>query len=281
MGFSGLNDYSNISEPFQLTEIPSNASGITWNEKLQEFLVVRNNAATIYRYTPEWDFIGSITKSGNMSNDTEGLSTLDNEDLLVVTEHGFAHRFELTEKTSKLNANYDSAQAYQITELPKVNNKGFEAIGFRPGNSRRPARIYVGQEGSKDNEKAKMRIFYFNIPLSNLYANRPKSFKDGSLTVIEPFKAEEMFKPTITDISGMTFDESGEHLLIISQESSKIIQVNPDSGEIICELALAGAPAYEGLTFGPEGELVAVSEGNWLQVIKKNLKKNTAVHKEN
>ncbi len=72
----------------------------------------------------------------------------------------------------------------------------------------------------------------------------------------------------------MTFDPFGETLLILSQESRKLIQVHPETGEVLAQLKLSGAPVYEGVTIGPNGELVFVSEKNWVQVYPRKLKTN-------
>jgi len=48
------------------------------------------------------------------------------------------------------------------------------------------------------------------------------------------------------------------------------LQVNPDTGAIISTLDLSGAPQFEGVTIGPNNELVFVSEANWIRIYELN-----------
>jgi len=94
-----------------------------------------------------------------------------------------------------------------------------------------------------------------------------KDYSDGSLTVLEPFgtNIELLLAGFITDISGMTYDSRTENLIFVSQESSKAIQVDPNTGTIISQLDLTGAPEFEGVVSGYDNQLVFVSEPNWLR----------------
>ncbi|MBV1911514.1 MAG: SdiA-regulated domain-containing protein, partial [Kangiellaceae bacterium] len=78
------------------------------------------------------------------------------------------------------------------------------------------------------------------------------------------------FASNARDLAGMTYDERTNNLIIVSQQSKTAMQVDPDTGAIRSTLSLNGAPQYEGVTIGPNGELVFVSEGNWIHIFELN-----------
>lgn len=257
-----IEEYVAQGDAFQLGEIPNNASGITWHEQLQQYLVVRNNAADVYRYNVNFNYLGQFHIS-SINQDTEGLGFLGGEEVMVVTENNYAHKLEVDEFTSHVNGSPSQSQAYRLLPFG-TSNKGLEGVAARKAENGNLARVYACQEGTGTNSNAHMRVVYFDVP-----ENDPLvllSYEDNSLDVVEPFDAEQAFAGVVTDIAGMVYDPRTGHLIIVSQESRKAIQVNPDTGEIISQLSLSGAPQFEGVTIGPNGELVFVSEGNWIRI---------------
>lgn len=259
-----LSQYLNKSDAFPLKEIGTNASGITWDPYRKEYFIIQNNTGILYRYDKDFNYLGKVKKVGNMNNDTEGVSYIDGQSLMVVTEANFAHRVKMDDDTLSDGYFYGESNI-QLSGRPLKKNKGFEAIAYRLSDENRDARVYAGQEGSGRYPEAKMRIVYYNANTSN----GTYSLANGIVKIEEPFNAEKAFAGVITDIAGMVFDPTGKHLIIVSQESGKVIQVNPKTGEVISQLKLSGAPAYEGVTFGANGELVFISERNLIQIYKR------------
>lgn len=231
-------DYSEVSAPFQLAQFGNNGSGITWHENLQQFLVVQNSAGVIYRYDEQFNYLGQIIRRGNMASDMEGLGYVEGNQVMVVTEVNVAHKAVIDAETTAISGNYDVTPGYRLLPTP-VSNKGLEAVTVRPATSGQPARVYACQEGTRSNSAALMRLVYFDMlsPDPQVLISY-----NARLTVIEPFSAEEAFTGIITDCSGMVYDPRSGHLIIVSQESSKAIQIDPESGEIKFELFLSGAP---------------------------------------
>ncbi|WP_444996193.1 InlB B-repeat-containing protein [Aliikangiella sp. IMCC44359] len=258
-----VENYTEKQVPFQLSQIGNNGSGITWHAELQQYLVVQNNAATIYRYDSEFNYLGKITKGGNINNDTEGLAFVGDNQVMVVTEANVAHKAVIDETTTVINGNYDITPAYRLLAPSPVSNKGLEGVAVRPADGSQPARVYACQEGTGANQNALMKLVYFDLPTPD-----PTDLMsyDSDLTVVEPFNAESAFSGVITDCAGMAYDTRTHNLIIVSQESSKVIQVNPANGQVISELVLEGAPQYEGVTIGPNNELVFMSEPNWVHI---------------
>lgn len=257
-----IEDYRPQADAFQLGEIPNNASGITWHEELQQYLVVRNNAADIYRYNVNFNYLGQLHVS-DINRDTEGLGFINGNEVMVVTENNYAHKLEIDEFTSHINGSPSQTQAYRLLPFG-ASNKGLEGVAGRKAEGGGLARVYACQEGTGTNSSAHMRVVYFDVPATDPLVLL--SYEDNSLEVIEPFDAEQAFAGVVTDIAGMVYDPRTGHLIIVSQESRKAIQVNPDTGEVISQLSLSGAPQFEGVTIGPNGELVFVSEGNWIRI---------------
>jgi len=278
-GATLISDFVAVGPPKALARIRSNASGITWDPYLEQYFVVQNNAATIFRYDRKFNYLGQLEKRGNINNDTEGLSAIDGSGLLLVTEANIAYKISFNPAKSG-KGGYSAVSSYQLEPPPLRRNKGYEAIAYRAKDVNRPARIYAGREGTARYKNATMRVVYFGERKPSFFNSPSFSYRDSSFSVSEPFNAEIKFAGVISDIAGMTFDPTGSSLIIVSQESSKAIQVDPDSGEIISQLPLAGAPTYEGITVGPNGELVLVSEKNLVQIYRKKNDENSAERKE-
>ncbi len=260
-----ISNFKFKTKALKLDKIGTNASGITWDPFIEQYFVIQNNSAVIYRYDRHFEFLGRLKKVGNINNDTEGLTYIDGTRIAIVTEANTAHQIEFNQQVFE-QKRYHSSLDYRFDGRPKHKNKGFEGIAFRPGNIDRPARIYAGQEGSGRYADAKMRVVYFDANSQPSFGSRLLSYQDEDFNLIEPFNAEQKFAGIITDIAGMTFDPLGNTLIIVSQESRKAIQVDPSTGDVLDQLSLSGAPAYEGVTIGPNGELVFVSEKKWVQI---------------
>jgi len=257
-----VENYSPQGDAFQLGDIPNNASGITWHQELQQYLVVRNNSAVIYRYDVNFAYMGLISVNG-INTDTEGLAYVGTNEVMIVSEDNFASKIEIDEFTTMINGDVPASQRYRVMTRG-ASNKGMEGVAVRKASGSQLARVYACQEGTQGSG---MRVVYFDIeqpdPLILLdYAS--------NLTVVEPFDADQAFAGSARDLAGMLYDPRTGHLLIVSQESRVLLQVNPDTGSIISELDLTGAPQFEGVTLGPNNELVFVSEGNWIRIYEQN-----------
>lgn len=257
-----IEDYFAPNDAFTISEVPNNASGITWHEEIQQYLVVRNNFRTIYRYDVNFAYMGQLTVS-SINSDTEGLGYVGGNEVMVVTENNFAHKLFIDAATSSIDGSPSRTQAYQPLPFSGVSNKGLEGVAVRKAQNGQLARVYAVQEGTGLDANALMRLVYFDIPEPDPLVLLSY---DSNLDVVEPFDAEVAFAGRATDLAGLAYDERTGHLIVLSEEQSKALQVNPTTGAIISELPLTGAPQYEGVTIGPNGELVFVSEGNLIRI---------------
>jgi len=260
-----IQNYSAPNDAFQLGDIPNNASGITWHEGIQQYLVVRNGSALIYRYSEDFQFMGTVNVGG-INNDTEGLAYVTNNEVMIVSEDNMASKLNIDESISMVDGSVPNSQQYRLLPFT-VSNKGLEGVAVRKGAVGELNRVYACQEGTGTNSEADMRVVYFDMPEPD--PNILLSY-DNNLDVIEPFNAEQAFSGVVTDLAGMLYDDRTGHLIIVSQEGRKALQVEPETGAIISQLDLTGAPQFEGVTLGPEGELVFVSEPNSIRIYTLN-----------
>lgn len=261
-----IENYQSTGAPTQLLDsegspVGNNLSGITWHEGISQYLVVRNNYRRIYRYDVSFSYMGEVDVGGDMHSDSEGIAYVSGNEVLVSTEQiDYVHKVVVDFDTTHINSTYDSengSPAYKLTG-DSTSNNGLEGVAFSPETLINPARVYAVKE------KNPMRVYRFDLPED---PNPMELFSyNTNLVVEEPFIAEEQFSSIVTDLAGMVFDKITGHLFILSQESHKVLQVDPDTGAIISTLNLSGAPQYEGITIGSDGEIVVVSEPHWVQV---------------
>ena len=263
-----ISSFKSTDGAFRITQIGNNASGITWDPYLNQYLILQNNSAFIYRFNKDFEFLGKLRKVGNFNNDTEGLTFIDGQSVMIATEANTLHRIALNSQVFE-RGYYNANLNLRLSGRSKVKNKGIESVAYRVASIDRKARFYAAIEGTARHSEAEMKVMYIDGNVQSNFMGDSLSY-EHDLQVIEPFNAESVFAGVITDIAGMTFDPTGETLIIVSQESKKAIQVNPDTGEILSQLKLSGAPVYEGVTIGPDGELIFVSEKNWVQVYTNN-----------
>jgi uncharacterized protein YjiK len=256
-----IENYSAPNDAFQLGEIPDDASGITWHAELEQFLVVQNNSATVYRYDENFAYLGQF-RVNNISADTEGLAYVQGNQVMIISESNIASKIIVDGTDQNIDGSVPASQQYRILS-PGPSNKDTDGIAVRKANNTRVARIYACQEGTQGSN---MRVAYFD-----LLADSNELFDyESNLDVFEPYETNQTFAGVVSDLAGMVYDARTDHLIIVSQESRKAIQVIPETGAIVSELALNGAPQFEGATLGPNNELFFVSEGICIRIYTEN-----------
>ncbi len=270
-----------LKEPTVLPKIGGNASGVLWHPVLEQYLVVKNEASKFWRYDSEFESKSKVSvvntqddANSDIDEDTEGLAYIGDSKIVVVTEENYAHIFTIGADNLPLPNTYATVPSFQLLAPPSTSNKGFEGVAVRLATDDEPARIYACQEGTTppDNDVA-MKVVYFDLPVTT--PTTLLSYADSSLTVEEPFDADALFASYIDDCAGMTYDARTGHLLILSEQSSKILQVSPEDGHVHSWLSLSGVTPptdkrlqFEGITLGPNNEIVLVSEQDWVYVLQ-------------
>ncbi len=262
--FSGsihLESYKPKSKAFALKGIGGNISGVTYNWDTDSYLFIQNNYAFIYEYDASIStLLRTIKIKGSKDTDFEDITYLGQGEYAIVNESNHVLIFNM-KRASKgtINLNYKKKSVQQFTlPRPGKSNKGLEGICYSR-DEKGGVSFFAVQE---DKPKA-LYMFY-----------RPRHKRDisarwwGELEVFEPFNIKKILKHKLKDLSGCYFSQSTNTLLLLSHESSALVELN-ERGKIISKLKLKGASQFEGVTINPSGEIVVVSEPNIVRVYKK------------
>lgn len=145
------------------------------------------------------------------------------------------------------NNNYqiDLTDFQEIEFTDHDGNSGPEGIAY----DRFTETIYIAKE------KNPMEIYQFQLPTN---------FDDITIEPEIPFDAQSIFSESINDISAILFDERIQRLLILSEDSNKIIDIEPENGIIRGSYDLENDHQYEGISFLDKYyNLVIVGEPNF------------------
>jgi len=106
-----------------------------------------------------------------------------------------------------------------------------------------------------------MEFYFFQRPSSK------ENFLSINPTI--PFNAEDWNLSVMTDLSGITFDNRSGRVLILSDESRKIIDVDFINGEIMGLLSIPEMTQAEGISFYNNlYDIIIVSEPNFYSKYK-------------
>ncbi|MCM2282103.1 MAG: SdiA-regulated domain-containing protein [Bdellovibrionaceae bacterium] len=235
-----------------LNDIKFNLSGITFNADSDTYFLIQNNTGFIYEYDRNFSTVVRKINMRHLSDDdTEDIIFLGNEQFAIVTESNQVIVFKLGSEVTSVDLG-EGAPGVQVFQLPapRKNNKGLEGICYAPSKAGANGVFYATQE---DNPK---RVYSF--PWAN-----------GELKVTEPLPVDKIMKHRLGDLSGCLYNPATGRLLFLSHESSRIMDV-ARNGAVSALLDIpAHAEQYEGLTFGPQQELVLVSEPNLVVIFER------------
>ena len=94
--------------------------------------------------------------------------------------------------------------------------------------------------------------------------DRPSSSSDTIIIPDIPFSAEEKFYGIMEDLSSITYDYRTNRVLILSDETHRLIDVNPLTGDIYSILNIDNMEQPEGVSFINENyDLIIVGEPNY------------------
>lgn len=160
--------------------------------------------------------------------DTEDIISLPENKFAILTEAGklYVGFIENGENNFELNPN----DFQEIIFMNHQGNSGPEGIAYDKANEL----IYVAKE------KNPMEIYNFNLPSTD---------NDTLIIPSIPFNAELELSDEIDDISALLFDERTDRLIVLSEDSNKILDIDPSSGEIKSVFELEENNQYEGISF--------------------------------
>ena len=216
-------------------------SGITYNPESNSLFAVENNTERIFEISLDGILIRTISFSG--AEDTEGIVHIEGSTFAIVEERrGRVYFVDIN--TSTTNINYGS-EYVQFSGIWGPND-GLEGICYDIDNER----LYAIKE------KNNRTLYRFDRPTTTLPTTVSPSIPFNLHT------ASSSYSPPMTDVAGLAFTQYN-NLIILGEESSSLVEVNPWNGSVISSLDISGADV-EGVTLDCDNNLYIIAEPNTL-----------------
>lgn len=239
----GLNDYRWDGQRTLLTEILANLSGLTFDADNNRLLAVVNNPEEVLTL----DLAGNITGRYPLQDfvDTEGIAHLGGDRVAVVEERSHSIYFiDLPALPGPLRK--QEFRALQLG-IDYGDNDGFEGLAYDRLNDR----LFVVKERSP------RRLYQVNGLRESLAGRFNLSVLDRSGWLD---RAGEL-----DDLSSIEIDPVTQHLLLLSDESQRVVELTGDGvalGDLRLDRGGWQAPRPEGIAIDSAGTLYVVSEPN-------------------
>jgi uncharacterized protein YjiK len=259
---TSLANYVRTEGPITLSGI-SDASGVAWKPETDTFFIVSNGTHSLYEYSSDLKTRLRTVLLSNGGTDTEDVVYLGSNRFGVVDEENEVYVVTIADGVTSANMAAADAEHYVVSAPPATTNRGFEGVTIRPGMGA-AGQFIVCQEGGVSGTP--IRVLFFDRSTSS----GTFSYANGALAVQEPWNALSKLGSVATDLSSVCFDTASSTLLVLSQESSRLLRVVPETGVILDQRDLSGSPQYEGVTLASGGRLVLVSEPNYVEVYVAN-----------
>ena len=246
-----LDKYTLARGPITVLHVEEDLSGITYQPESGTLHAVLNDPPSILILNDDLQIAKTIPLAG--FDDTEDIVHVEGERFAVVEER----RRQLCEFTLSADADrVNYADAIKILIEPTdFANKGLEGVGYSAAKNQ----FFIIKE------KKPRRI----------YAVSRTALGQVDAEITHPWDIEAQ-SHGMEDLSSVTVDPKTGHLLVLSHDSSVIVETTT-SGEKIGSFPLkaghaglkADIPQAEGLTFGKDGTLYVVSEPNMIYEFKR------------
>lgn len=241
-----LNRYKLIGSPITLPGVTDNASGLTFNTDTDTLFAIINNPEQLIELNKHGEVLRTIALNG--FEDTEGLAYLGNQQYAIIEERNRA--IILTSITPQTETIELASQRSLALPSLNRNNNGFEGLTTDP----RSGRLYIV------NEKSPRQL----VQIDGFTSNQP------NLSVSMPLDLEKTPMGN-KDFSGIHFNTEDQTLLLLSDESKQLTEVNLNgqkNSRLKLKAGHAGLntsiPQAEGITLDNDGTLYILSEPNLL-----------------
>ena len=194
------------------------------NSSSNTLFMIENDEGMIWELDTNFNHIRTIL--GGQFGDEEDIVYLNNDDYAIVTEEGDLYIGNLDFSDNDIDPN----NFQKITFSEHNGNSGSEGVAYDSLNQT----FYIVKE------KEPMAFYTFH---------RPNHENDTTISVQIPFDAEIEFSGIMDDLSSISFDYRTNRVLIVSDESQKIIDVEPSNGLILGQMNLSGMDQAEGICF--------------------------------
>lgn len=243
-----LPEYQVRIDALPVAGVDNNLSGLTYDETRDQLWAVVNSPETLVALSKDGELLARYPLSG--FSDVEGITYLGDNLLLLAEER--EHALVVVEIPSQPGTLLREDYRALTIGIQQAGNQGFEGVGYdRAGD-----RLFVVKEHSP-------RKLY---EIRGLKASVQGDF---NLQVIDrqDWIDRRVFA---TDLSSVHYDEKTGHIVLLSDESKVMIELDADDGRLISFRSLfngfaglqGSVPQGEGLTLDDQGNLYLVSEPN-------------------
>lgn len=222
--------------------IDDNLSDISFNQRDKLFYLIVNSPSKLV----------IVDEKGNCINEVD-LDLEDTEALVWVKDNQFLVSEERKFKVSLIEINQGIKNGYEIIEsisldFLKDNNLGLEALAYNAKNQS----IMITKEKSP--------LLFYEISGFN------STIKDKYIRINQLLSDKNLY---IDDLSGAYFHELTGHLMLLSDESKLLVEVD-HTGNVISYIDLekylfglkASIPQAEGITMDEQDNIYIISEPN-------------------
>jgi uncharacterized protein YjiK len=228
--------------------VEDNLSGLTYDQERDQLWAVANNPEELLALSKHGELMARYPLTG--FTDVEGVAYLGDDLLLLAEERD--HALVVVALPDKPGALFREDYRALTLGIGQGGNQGFEGVGY----DRESDRLFVVKEHSP-------RKLY---EIRGLKASLNGTF---NLKVIDRDKWIQD-KAFAADLSSVHFDERTGHLILLSDESKLVMELDGDTGKLISFRSLLGGfaglqhsvPQGEGMTLDADGDLYLVSEPN-------------------
>ncbi|RMQ06824.1 SdiA-regulated [Pseudomonas viridiflava] len=250
----GLDQYRVVTEEKVIEGLEDDVSGLSYDPDRKSLFTVTNQNPELVELSLDGKVLRRIPLVG--FGDAEAVEYISPGVYVISDERQLRLiQIHVDDSTKSLNA----ADAEQLTlGISTSGNKGYEGLAYDSVGRR----LFVARE--RDPVQI---IEVRGFPKTDLQA-------PGNLQVIANSKRDGRL--SVRDLSSLQFDEISGHLLALSDESKRILELDT-SGHPIGSSSLAkgamglskGVPQAEGMAMDAEGTLYLVSEPNLFYVFRK------------
>lgn len=230
-----------------LSSVEDNLSGITVDAAGQRLLMVVNQPPQVLVTHLDGRIVSTVPLIG--FSDTEAIVHIE-DDLFAIADE--RHMEIVLARIKSATVSIDRQAQARIALDPEVrSNKGIEGLAY----DRAARTLYAAQE------KSPKRIYRIRVD---------DWLRDSVPPNLLRYELEELWVPLeihlLGDISGLHFDDRKRQLLVLSDESKRLIAIDM-GGRVVRSDSLASLtdppiPQAEGVVLDSSGELILVSEPN-------------------
>lgn len=245
--------------PLALTTSPQayEASAVTWNADNGYLYVIEDEGNRVYEINRQTGaVVSSMTLQGfagsaNSRGDTEGITWLGGSDFAFVEE-----RIQSLYRFTYVPGGTLVRDAAQVVDLgPDVGNIGLEGLSYDPLTGK----ILVVKEKAPD-----WRVGVADVNFATHTGIVSTLFDPSGLGLLDVADIQ-----TLSGVASLQAGADGANLLVLSQESGKLLEVDRTGAVLgMFDLAAAGiSGSTEGVTIDADGRIYLVSEDPYLYVL--------------